>query len=152
MNLGLRGWFDSKNPYAYQEMTAIMLETARKGYWKPSAEVLKRLANEYAQSVSKHGPAGASRLNDNTAFDKYLSDQLNAPGNLTGIQLSSSYKKAMERSSGATSQALVAGQRLVKQLVSAETQTIVRYSALTIFSLLGFAALFHYGLRNRTRS
>ncbi len=34
--LGVRDFFARVNPYAMQEMTAVMVETARKGYWKAS--------------------------------------------------------------------------------------------------------------------
>ncbi|MBS1824512.1 MAG: cobaltochelatase subunit CobN [Acidobacteria bacterium] len=150
LQLNLPKWFDEKNPFAYQEMTATMLETARKGYWKPSKEVLEKLAKEYAQSVAKHGPAGATRLNDNAAFETYLTQQLNAPGNQEGILLSSNYRKAMERSTG-SSKVLVAGQRLVKEMASAQTQDVVRYSATTAGVVLALGAIFHFGFRRRTR-
>jgi cobaltochelatase CobN len=150
LNLGLREWFDSKNPYAYQELTAIMLETARKGHWKPSKEVLSKLANDYTQSVVKHGPAGVSRLNDNTAFEGYLKEQLNAPGNVTGVQLSANYQKAMEKSAGGAARMAVAGQRLVREMGSPQTQSIVRYSVLTIAAILALVLLFRFGFRNRT--
>lgn len=152
LGLGLKEWFDEKNPYAYQEMTAIMLETARKGYWKPSKEVLERLANEYAKSVAKHGPSGASRLNDNAAFEGYLKEQLNAPGNVTGIQLTSAYQQVLEKSAGGAANMMVAGQKLVREMASQQTQSIVRYSALTVAAIAAMAALFHFGFRNRTRS
>ena len=42
--LGMRDYFEQKNPQALQNMTSVMLETARKGYWKPSAEMLGKLA------------------------------------------------------------------------------------------------------------
>ena len=34
--LGIRQFLEQKNPAAYQSMTETMLESARKGYWKPS--------------------------------------------------------------------------------------------------------------------
>ncbi|MEM9420347.1 MAG: cobaltochelatase subunit CobN, partial [Planctomycetota bacterium] len=42
LDLDIREFFEEKNPYALQEMTAIMLETVRKGYWNPSEEVVDR--------------------------------------------------------------------------------------------------------------
>lgn len=41
MGLGTHGFFEAQSPAALQEMTAIMLETARKGYWKASPEQLR---------------------------------------------------------------------------------------------------------------
>ena len=34
LNLGIHQFFEGKNPYALQEMTAVMLETIRKGSCK----------------------------------------------------------------------------------------------------------------------
>jgi len=53
-NLGMKEFFDS-NPYAKQSMLARMVETIRKGYWNPSAEVKTELINEFIQSVNEYG-------------------------------------------------------------------------------------------------
>ena len=54
-NLGLKEYFNANNPYAKQSMLARMVETIRKGYWNPSAEVKTSLINEYIQSVNSYG-------------------------------------------------------------------------------------------------
>ena len=41
--LGVRQFFQQKNPAAYESMTATMLESTRKGYWKPSDAQLKAI-------------------------------------------------------------------------------------------------------------
>jgi len=151
LKLGVRQWFDEKNPYAYQSTTAILLESARKGYWRPSKEVLERVANEYAQSVARHGHAGDSRTTDNTAFQSFLNQQLNAPGNVSGIQLSRSYQQSMDKSSGVAGKLLVAGQRLAREASSPQTQTIVRYSTLSIATIAALATIFYFGVRRRNR-
>jgi cobaltochelatase CobN len=151
LKLGIREWFDEKNPYAYQSTTAILLESARKGYWNPSQEVLERVANEYAQSVARHGHAGDSRTTDNTAFQAFLLKQLNAPGNLSGIQLSKSYQQSLDKSSGIAGKLLVAGQLLVREAVSPKTQNLVRHSTSIAAGLLMLATLFYFGVRRRIR-
>ncbi|MBL8175702.1 MAG: hypothetical protein JNK48_13595, partial [Bryobacterales bacterium] len=118
---------------------------------KPSKEVLEKVAREYAGSVARHGPAGVSRLNENAAFETYLTEQLNAPGNREGMLLSSSYRKAMEGPAG-PAKVQVAGQRLVKEMSSPQAQAVVRYSAATAGVVLALAALFHFGFRRRTRT
>ncbi len=57
--LELKKFFKRENPYALQEMTSVMLETARKGYWKPSKEVLVKIANLHVALV-KEFKAGCS--------------------------------------------------------------------------------------------
>uniref|UniRef100_A6VJF0 Cobaltochelatase n=3 Tax=Methanococcus maripaludis TaxID=39152 RepID=A6VJF0_METM7 len=54
-NSELSGWLNENNPYAYQSMTARMMETSRKGYWDASGETLEFLANEFIQSVIEYG-------------------------------------------------------------------------------------------------
>jgi len=54
--LGMKEYFDSNNPHAYQSMTAHMLDAIRTGYWTPSdPDVVKTLVTEYVESVIKHG-------------------------------------------------------------------------------------------------
>lgn len=151
LKLGVREWFDEKNPFAFQSITAILLESARKGYWNPSKEVLERVANAYAQSVARHGHAGDSRTTDNTAFQIFLQKQLNAPGNLVGIQLSKSYQQSIDKSSGIAGKLLVAGQRLARETANSQTQNLVRNSTLSIAGLMVLATLFYLGMRRRHR-
>ena len=58
--LGMKDYFENKNPSALQDMTAIMLDTIRKGLWKPDQKVIEQLANLHVEMVEKHG-AGCSR-------------------------------------------------------------------------------------------
>jgi cobaltochelatase CobN len=58
-DLKLKEYFEEKNPYALQDMTAILLDVIRKGMWKPSEEVTRNLAELHVEMVEKHG-AGCS--------------------------------------------------------------------------------------------
>ncbi|MFQ5747840.1 MAG: cobaltochelatase subunit CobN, partial [Planctomycetota bacterium] len=53
--LGLREWFDKNNPFAFQTITALLLESARRKFWTPSRARLRKLARLYAESVARHG-------------------------------------------------------------------------------------------------
>lgn len=57
--LDLERWFDEVNPWAYQSLTAHLLEAARKGYWNADPEALGRLADLHLASVDRHGDGGA---------------------------------------------------------------------------------------------
>lgn len=76
--LELRGFFERANPYALQEMTAVMLETARKGYWKPDSQVLRGTAQLHADLVTRHGASGTEFVNDNQALRAFIAEQLDA--------------------------------------------------------------------------
>lgn len=54
-NLGMKQWFEDNSPFAFQDMTARMIETVRKDYWKADDATRARLVSEYLESVAKHG-------------------------------------------------------------------------------------------------
>ena len=49
-DLGLEKTFSEKNPYALQEMTAVMLESARKGMWHATDVQLREVAELHTRS------------------------------------------------------------------------------------------------------
>ena len=80
LELGLREWFEDENPFAYQEMTEIMLESIRKGYWDADAEMRVKLAQEYAASVARHGDGGGMLGGGNEKLDAFVEQLAAAPG------------------------------------------------------------------------
>ncbi|MBE7446350.1 MAG: cobaltochelatase subunit CobN [Planctomycetia bacterium] len=78
--LDLKEFFSKKNPYAYQAVTARMLETIRKGYWQPTEKIKQVLAKEYMTTVIEHGVACCVQTCNNPAFQHYATDILNTPG------------------------------------------------------------------------
>ncbi len=58
-NLHIQDSFEKLNPYAFQEITAVMLEAVRKGYWNPGPAVTQQMAQLHASLVKKH-KAGCS--------------------------------------------------------------------------------------------
>ncbi|WP_417385730.1 cobaltochelatase subunit CobN [Gimesia sp.] len=93
--LKMREYFEEKNPYALQDMTAVMLETARKGLWSPDQAVLQKLAEVHTELVAEHGAACSYETCGNQAFHKFLNQQLNAPGNETSPETLSDYQLAL---------------------------------------------------------
>ncbi len=53
--LGIRNFFENESPAALQEITAVMLETSRKGYWQASEAQLADIARVHAELVKKYG-------------------------------------------------------------------------------------------------
>lgn len=53
--LGMKDYFESASPFAYQDITARMIETVRKGNWQAGAETRATLVREYLDSVTRHG-------------------------------------------------------------------------------------------------
>ena len=75
-NLGTKEFFENKNPYALQEMTAVMLETIRKGYWKPSEAVKKDIAKLHAELVKDHEAGCSGFVCDNSKLKEMIASLL----------------------------------------------------------------------------
>lgn len=80
LGLGLRGWFDQQNPFAFQELTATLLESARKGYWSASPETLREVALAHADSVARFGHGAGPYAGGNQGMRGLLIKTLNQPG------------------------------------------------------------------------
>ena len=79
-NLGVASAFEGKSPAALEEITAVMLETARKGMWKASPEQLSTLAQRHSELVAKYGPSGGGMSADNKKLRAFISQQLFSRG------------------------------------------------------------------------
>lgn len=53
--LGMKQYFEEHSPFAYQDITARMIETIRKDRWQADDAVQARLIAEYLESVTTHG-------------------------------------------------------------------------------------------------
>lgn len=72
LGLGLPDWFEAENPFAYQEVAAVLLESARKGFWTPDLSVLEDLALKYAALLERHGASGSVRTTGNRPFEEFV--------------------------------------------------------------------------------
>lgn len=75
-NLGIRAFFEQNNPAALQEITAVMMETIRKGMWKASSEQRKTIAELHAQEVEKFGAGCSSFVCDNAKLRDHIAKEL----------------------------------------------------------------------------
>ncbi len=70
--LGTEAKFAAKNPYALQEMTAILMESARKGMWNASAEQLKDVAMLHTKFVAQHDAGCSGFVCDNAKLRTFI--------------------------------------------------------------------------------
>jgi cobaltochelatase CobN len=96
--LGMKKFFEDKSPFAYQDITARMTETVRKGYWKADAATEKKLIEEYMESVNKHGVGCSEFTCGNPRLSKYMMEQAKAMGIPTPVI--DGFQKAMEKAIG----------------------------------------------------
>ncbi|MCK9376606.1 MAG: cobaltochelatase subunit CobN [Syntrophobacterales bacterium] len=69
------------NMWAYQSLVARMLETVRKGYWKPNKKVIETLSKEYAGTAKEVGLACCDHTCNNPLLTDFTSAVLmSVPG------------------------------------------------------------------------
>lgn len=71
-NIGIIDFFKSQNPFALQEITAVMLETARKNMWAASDEQVQDIANLHIQLVKEYKMSGSEFTLENKALQNYI--------------------------------------------------------------------------------
>ena len=75
--LGVKTFFERESPAALQEMTAVMLETARKGYWQASEAQLADIARLHAEMVEKYGACCNGFTCGNALLKDFVAQKLN---------------------------------------------------------------------------
>ena len=77
-DLGMQKYFENQNPAALQEITAVMMETVRKGMWKASKEQLAEIAKVHTELVEKYNPACSGFVCDNAKLRDFIASNANA--------------------------------------------------------------------------
>lgn len=141
--LGLEEWFMRVNPAALQEITATMLESARKGYWNPSETQLQATATLHARVTSEAGAPCTEFVCGNRKLQQYISRQLPE-------KLSQNYSRQMEAAVEADSGNGTLMRRDSSSTVTRTTMRITTPIAITLTAItLIITALILY--RRRTR-
>lgn len=78
MNLGTQEFFKKENPAALQEITAVMMETARKGMWKATDQQLNDVAKLHTDLVKEFGSTGSGFSGSNGKLQDFISKQVSA--------------------------------------------------------------------------
>ena len=74
--LGIHDYLRQVNPAAFQAMTAVMLESARKGYWKASDEQLQVTAALHGAITREAGAACTEFVCGNPKLERYIAAHL----------------------------------------------------------------------------
>ncbi len=80
MGLGMREFFDRANPFAFQELTATLLEASRKGYWVADPATVREVALAHAQSIARFGHGAGPYAGGNTKLRGVVTTTLNRAG------------------------------------------------------------------------
>ncbi len=76
-SLGTQKFFEAKNPAALQEVTAVMMETARKGLWKATDKQLKDIAKLHTDLVKQYGASGSAFSGNNVKLQNFIASNVN---------------------------------------------------------------------------
>lgn len=71
-DLGTEAFFREKSPAVLQEVTAIMMESARKGMWKATPEQLSDIARLHTDLVKEFGSTGSGFAGGNAKLQDYI--------------------------------------------------------------------------------
>lgn len=77
-NLGTQAFFEQKNPAALQQITAVMLETVRKGMWKATPQQVADIAKLHVDLVKKYKPSGSTFVTDNAKLRNFIASKVEA--------------------------------------------------------------------------
>lgn len=84
-NLGVTTYFEQQNPAALEQITAVMLESVRKGMWNASEAQLKEIAKLHTDLVNTHRPSCSGFVCDNAKLRQFIAENVDE-------QTSASYK------------------------------------------------------------
>lgn len=77
-HLGTKEFFDKQNPAALMEMTAVMMESARKGMWKATPQQLRDIAKLHIETVNKYKPSCSGFVCNNAKLRNYITSKTDA--------------------------------------------------------------------------
>jgi len=108
LSLNVRQWFDKENPFAFQDMSEVLLESSRKGFWKAEPGLLREVAEQYARSVVRHGEGGGLRGGGNPALEQYVTATLQSANSAEWDALAATYRNRIRSSASPTATVQVA--------------------------------------------
>lgn len=77
-DLGIQKYFEQQNPAALEEMTAVMLETVRKGMWHASEQQVADIARLHTEMVNKYQPSCSGFVCDNAKLRQFIASKTDA--------------------------------------------------------------------------
>lgn len=90
LKIGVTDFFEKENPAAMQEVTAVMLETARKGMWKATDQQLNDIAQLHTDLVQKYGASGTEFTGTNLKLQDYIAKR-------SSTESANGYKEQMQK-------------------------------------------------------
>lgn len=146
-HLGTKEFFDKQNPAALMEMTAVMMESARKGMWKATPQQLKDIAKLHTETVNKYKPSCSGFVCDNAKLRNYIASKTDAVS-------AKEYQQNVEqiRDAEAAKNSSDKGMVMKKETLNEEAQkttTVVSGIVVGVIVIVAFVVLAVYLRRRR---
>ena len=146
-HLGIKEFFDKQNPAALMEMTAVMMESARKGMWKATPQQLKDIAKLHTEIVNKYKPSCSGFVCDNAKLRNYIASKTDAAS-------SKEYQQNVEqiRDAEAAKNSSDKGMVMKKETLNEDAQkttTVVSGIVVGVIVIVAFVVLAVYLRRRR---
>ena len=116
----LKKFFNKASPWAYQSITARMLETVRKGYWQADDKIQQKLAAVYAVSVIEKGVACCDHTCNNPMLNQMVVSIISLPGVMTP-EMVEKFKLAIEQMAGKSTENQAADRKELQKQLTAPT-------------------------------
>lgn len=137
--LGVQTYFERQNPAALEEMTAVMLETVRKGLWKASEEQIAELAKLHTELVNKYRPSCSGFVCDNAKLRDFIATKTDPA---TAAQYKESISKIREAAVRDDKGMVMKKEELNPQAAQQKTKVAAPWvAAAVIVALAGLALL-----------
>ncbi len=121
LNLEVKKYFEQQNPAALEEMTAVMLESARKGLWKASEEQVAELSKLHTEIVNNYRPSCSGFVCDNAKLRDYIASKADAP---TAAQYKENISKIREAKASGNDKGVVMKKEEMNQTTEEQTNTL----------------------------
>ncbi|GEO20091.1 hypothetical protein CQA01_06250 [Cyclobacterium qasimii] len=134
LELNVQDFFERENPYALQEMTAVMLETIRKGYWNASEEQLESLTSLHTELISEYKAGCSGFVCNNEALQAFITESLSE-------EATAEYEAALK--SVKTPQDIEEGMVMKKETIAerVEEESLDEDRSLIVYGLIGLIFL-----------
>ncbi|QIU96437.1 cobaltochelatase subunit CobN [Bacteroides faecium] len=121
LNLGVKKYFEQQNPAALEEMTAVMLESVRKGLWKANEEQVAELSKLHTEIVNTYRPSCSGFVCDNAKLRDFIASKSNAQ---TAAQYKENISKIREAKTSGEDKGVVMKKEEMKQAAEQQTNTL----------------------------
>ena len=143
-NLGIKEYFMETNPAAFQTITSVMMESARKGYWKASEEQLKVTASLHNEFVKEKGAACTEFVCNNAKLEQFIAGKLTP-------QQQQAYTAAMNAVKNSSMESNAGVVLKNRNSSVAQSRKVVINGAVTAAAALAAIAVLIYAVKKRRR-